>query len=191
MYARTPELHEDTVPTCNRWLSCGGVVSELPTPATSCRHTGQMYYSGLLHVFRCKLCGCSTCPENSTRNISRIEYTAREPRPGDDVSRFRSVCSKIFLPSLCSQILTIHTPPRRHSARVEYILDRLHLAQSTRRRFGCQFTHTWNTKTVPCTPNQQPNLYNFIGRPESTPRIKPPNALRTAVSYRMCSREPR
>ena len=38
-----------------RWLRCGTVAAESPAPATSCRHTGQMCCSDMLHIFRYRL----------------------------------------------------------------------------------------------------------------------------------------
>jgi len=40
--AQTPVLHENTVQTYRSWLSCGVLATEVPTPATSCNHTGQV-----------------------------------------------------------------------------------------------------------------------------------------------------
>ena len=40
---QTPVLHEGTGQTYRRWLRCGAVASELPTPATSSKHMGQMW----------------------------------------------------------------------------------------------------------------------------------------------------
>ena len=98
--AQTPVLHEGTGQTYRRWLSCGVVASELPTPATSYKHTGQMYLD-LLHVFRCKLLAASemltdlvrssayTRTEHCTLKVSWTNSTSREQHPGDfDVSRF-------------------------------------------------------------------------------------------------------
>ena len=53
--AQTPALHESTGATYRRWLRCGTVAAESPAPATSCRHTGQMCCSDMLHIFRYRL----------------------------------------------------------------------------------------------------------------------------------------
>ena len=104
MSAQTPVLHEGTGQTYRRWLSCGAMASELPTPATSSKHTGQMYLD-LLHVFRCRLLAAAemltdlvrssayTRTEHSTRKVSWTNPTTREQRAGDfDVSRFTTKC---------------------------------------------------------------------------------------------------
>ena len=44
-----------TATTYRRWLGCGVAATELPAPASSRRHTGQVYWSELLRVFRRRL----------------------------------------------------------------------------------------------------------------------------------------
>ena len=47
--------HESTGTTYRRWLRCDTVTAESPAPAMSCRHTGQMCCSDMLHIFRYRL----------------------------------------------------------------------------------------------------------------------------------------
>ena len=94
MSAHTTDLHEGTGQTYRRSLSCGAVSPELPTPATFCKHTGQMYLD-LLHVFQCRrlaaaktltyLARSSACTrtEHSTWKVSRTNSTSRGQRAGD------------------------------------------------------------------------------------------------------------
>ena len=70
-------------------LSCGAVPSELPNPASSCKHTGQMYIDWL-HVFRCRHLPVAeiltdlvrssvyTRTEHSTRKVSWTNSSSRE-----------------------------------------------------------------------------------------------------------------
>ena len=98
--AQTPVLHEDTGQTYRRWPSCGAVASELPTPATSSRYTGQMYLD-LLLVFRCRHLPAAemltdlvrssayTRTEHSTWKESWTNSTSREQHAVDfDLGRF-------------------------------------------------------------------------------------------------------
>ena len=50
--AQTPALYESTGATYRIWLRCGTVAAESPALATSCRHTGHMCCSDMLHIFR-------------------------------------------------------------------------------------------------------------------------------------------
>ena len=132
MSAHTTDFREGTGQTYRRSLSCGAVSPELPTPATFCKHTGQMYLD-LLHVCRCRrldaaktltyVARSSACTrtEHSTRKVPWTNSTSREQRAGDfDGSRFTpsvyEAAAKQLLPSL-----SLHTLPRRHSARGRYL----------------------------------------------------------------------
>ena len=44
-----------TATTYRRWLGCGVAATELPAPASSCRHTAQVHCSDLLRVFQRRL----------------------------------------------------------------------------------------------------------------------------------------
>ena len=92
-----PRRHRSDLPQV---ANCGAVASELPTPATSCKHTGQIYLD-LLRVFRCRRLAAAemltdlvrssayTRTAHSTWKVSVTNYTSREQHAGDfDVSRF-------------------------------------------------------------------------------------------------------
>ena len=134
-------LHEGTDQTYRRWLSYGAVTSELPTMATSCTHTGQVYLD-LLHVFRCRLLGAAemltdlvrssayTRTEHSTRKVSWTNSTSREQHAGDfDVSRFTpsvyEACSKNSCYPACEVRSSAYTRYRDGTQHVEDILDRI------------------------------------------------------------------
>ena len=115
MSAHTTDLHEGTGQTYRRSLSCGAVSPELPTSATFCKHTGQMYLD-LLHVFQCRrlaaakmltyLARSSACTrtEHSTWKVSRTNSTSREQRAGYfDVSRFMPGVYKAAAKTIATQ----------------------------------------------------------------------------------------
>ena len=128
--AQTPVLHEGTGQTYRRWRSCGAVASELPTPVTSCKHTGEMYLD-LLHVFRCRLLAAAkiltdlvrssayTRTEHSTRKVSWTNSTSREQRARDfDVSRFTPRVYEAAAKPIATQPMK-SDPQRTHATETE------------------------------------------------------------------------
>ena len=61
-----------TAVTYRRKLGCGVVATELPDPTTSCRHTGQMYCSDVLHLCQCSLVAAAKMQTGLVRSSAYI-----------------------------------------------------------------------------------------------------------------------
>ena len=130
-----------------------------------------------------------TRTEHSTRKVPWTNSTSREQRAGDfDGSRFTpsvyEAAAKQLLPSL-----SLHTLPRRHSARGRYLGQ-----ASPRDKKRAGFLDVSRTQGTPKGTLHAANyqvLRHSFRRPRPRLELCPPNALHRTVSYRMCSREPR
>ena len=156
------------------------MASELPTPATSSKHTGQMYLD-LLQVFRCRRLSAAemltdlvrflayTRTENSTLKVTWTNSTSREQRAGDfDLIRFTPSVYEAAAKKKCFPVREVrpsaYTRYRDGTPHVEDVLERLRPAIKTRRLFGCQ-SRKWNTKRY-SVRGQLPNfaqLYSPTG----------------------------
>ena len=83
---------------CRRWLRCGTVAAESPAPATSCRHTGQMCCSDMLHILRGRLVAAermltvlSSADTRTTQNAQcMFDHRGGEARAG--IMRLQQGC---------------------------------------------------------------------------------------------------
>ena len=162
MSDQTPVLHEGIGQTYRRWLSCGAVASELPTPATSCKHTGQMYLH-LLHVYRCRRLAAAemltdlqkldpqpTHAPKTARGRYWTNSTSREQRAGDfDASRFMPIVYEAAPRTIATQPVKSDPQPihATETALSTWKISWTDFAPryKTRRLLGCQ-SRTRNTK---------------------------------------------
>ena len=161
--AQTPTLHESTGATYRRWLRCGTVATESPAPATSCRHTGQMCCSDMLHICRYRLVAAARMLTGRSSADARTN-TARGRYLGP--SRGRSP-RRVYVAA--ARMLTVRSSAdtRTNTARGRYLGPPR--GRSTRRVYRWQ-KRAWKTKRNSVRKTNHQGLHKSIRRSESTPR---------------------